>query len=257
MFVIPAIDLLDGKVVRLAQGRRDQVTVYSDDPVAVARRWVDAGATWLHVVDLNGAFDGTYSNLPFARRVIDACGVSVELSGGIRTAETLSKAFEAGAARVILGTKACEDPAFVKAAVERYGAKIAVAIDANAGRVVSRGWVSSTALTPAGLARSLKDAGVQTLICTDVSRDGMLQGPNLSLLGEVLGAGPKQLIASGGVSSIDDLKQLKTLEPRGVIGAIVGRALYEGAIDLRMAIKQLSDQPSAISRQPTPRAEGA
>jgi len=236
MLIIPAIDLLDGKVVRLAQGRRDQVTVYSDDPVAVAQRWVAAGATWLHVVDLNGAFDGTYVNLPFAKRIIEACAVSVELSGGIRTAETLSKAFEAGAARVILGTKACEDPTFIEAVVSRYGGKIAVAIDANAGRVVSRGWLSSTALTPTGLARNLKGIGVQTLICTDVSRDGMLQGPNFSLLGEVLEAGPKRLIASGGISSLDDLKKLKALEPRGVIGAIIGKALYEGAIDLAPAI---------------------
>ena len=239
MLIIPAIDLLDGKVVRLAQGRRDQVTVYSDDPVAVARRWVAAGAAWLHIVDLNGAFDGTYVNLPFAERIIEACAVSVELSGGIRTTETLSRALAAGAARVILGTKACEDPAFVEAAVKRHPGKIAVAIDANAGRVVSRGWVSSTALTPGGLARSLRQLGVQTIICTDVSRDGMLQGPNLSLLGEVLEAGPKQLIASGGVSSLDDLRQLKALEPRGVIGAIVGKALYESAIDLQEAIRSL------------------
>ena len=237
MLIIPAIDLLDGNVVRLAQGRREQATIYSDDPVAIARRWVEAGASWLHVVDLNGAFDGTYVNLPFARRIIETCGISVELSGGIRTTETLSKALEAGAARVILGTKACEDPAFVQAAVERHGSKIAVAIDANAGRVVSRGWVSSTALTPAGLARSLKQLGVQTIICTDVSRDGMLRGPNLSLLGDVLGAGAMQLIASGGVSSIADLQQLKRLEPRGVIGAIIGKALYEGTIDLKDAIR--------------------
>ena len=240
MLIIPAIDLLDGNVVRLAQGRREQVTIYSGDPVAIARRWVEAGASWLHVVDLNGAFDGTYVNLPFARRIIEACGINVELSGGIRTTEALTKALEAGAARVILGTKACEDPAFVQAAVERHGSKIAVAIDANAGRVVSRGWVSSTALTPAGLARSLKQLGVQTIICTDVSRDGMLQGPNLSLLGEVLGAGAMQLIASGGVSSVADLQQLKRLEPRGVIGAIVGKALYEGAVDLASAISAVA-----------------
>lgn len=236
MEILPAIDLLDGKVVRLAQGKRDQVTVYSDDPVAIALKWKAAGARWLHVVDLNGAFDGTYTNLPFARRVIEACGLQVELSGGIRTQETLKRAMEAGAARVVLGTKACEDPAFVQEAAHTYGSKIAVAIDAKAGQVVSRGWVSSTNLTPATLASQIVNLGVQTLICTDVSRDGMMQGPNLQLLTEVLDAGAKHVIASGGISSLEDVKALKPLESRGVIGAIIGKALYEGKIDLKQAI---------------------
>lgn len=236
MIVIPAIDLLDGRVVRLAQGRRDEVTVYSKDPVTVAKRWVADGASWLHVVDLNGAFDGTYTNLPIAERIIEACGIRVELSGGIRTKETLTGALRTGAARVILGTKACEDPAFVQEAADRYGHKIAVAIDAKAGQVVSRGWVSSTPLTPAGLARSVVMLGVETIVCTDVSRDGMLQGPNLSLLSDVLAAAPRQLIASGGISSLADLQQLRSLEPRGLIGAIIGKALYEGTINLREAI---------------------
>lgn len=239
MIVIPAIDLLDGQVVRLEQGRREAVTVYSKDPVGIARQWAEAGATWLHVVDLNGAFDGTYSNLPIAQRIIEACRVNVELSGGIRTNEALSQALAAGAARVVLGTKACEDPEFVQQAASRYGRKIAVAIDAKAGHVVSRGWVSSTTLTPAALARSVTKLGVETIICTDVSRDGMLQGPNLSLLGEVLDVGVQQLIASGGIASLDDLRKLKTLEPRGVVGAIVGKALYEGAINLREAVQML------------------
>lgn len=236
MVILPAIDLLDGKVVRLAQGKRDHVTVYSTDPVEVATRWAKAGARWLHVVDLNGAFDGTYTNLPMAKRIIESCGITVELSGGIRTEETLAQAIAVGAARVVLGTKACEDPQFVQAAVKRYGSKIAVAIDANAGQVVSRGWVSSTTLTPAALAQQMIGLGVRTLICTDVSRDGMLQGPNLVLLNEVLTVGPKALIASGGISSLADLQQLKMLESKGITGAIVGKALYEGTIDLRNAL---------------------
>lgn len=239
MIVLPAIDLLDGKVVRLAQGRRQDVTVYSSDPVSVAKRWAEAGASWLHVVDLNGAFEGAYTNLPIAERIIDSCGVHVELSGGIRTDDALSRAMEAGAARVVLGTKACEDPAFVQAAAARYGERIAVAIDAKAGQVVSRGWVSSTTLTPAALAKQMAEVGVRTIICTDVSRDGMMQGPNLGLLTEVLEAASVSLIASGGISSLADLRQLKTLEPRGVIGAIVGKALYEGAIDAAEAIRAL------------------
>ena len=239
MIILPAVDLLDGQVVRLAQGQRDQVTVYSKDPVAIAQRWAEAGATWLHVVDLNGAFDGTYVNLPFARRIIEVCGgsVRVELSGGIRTAETLAKAIEAGAARVVLGTKACEDPDFVQMAAMRYKEKIAVAIDAKAGQVVSRGWVASTALTPAQLAGEMVKLGVQTIICTDVSRDGMLQGPNVGLINEVLRAGVKQLIASGGITTIKDLEELKALEPKGLIGAIVGKALYERTIDLARALQ--------------------
>jgi phosphoribosylformimino-5-aminoimidazole carboxamide ribotide isomerase len=242
MVILPAIDLLDGKVVRLSQGKRDQVTVYSDDPVATARRWAEAGAQWLHVVDLNGAFEGTYSNLPHARRIIRACGIKVELSGGIRTAETLDQALAAGAARVVLGTKACEDPAFVKSAAGRHGDKIAVAIDAKSGQVVSRGWVSSTPLAPARLASEMAALGVRTLICTDVSRDGMMLGPNLTLLSEVLDAAPVQVIASGGISSVADLERLKSLESRGVIGAIIGKALYAGTIDLQRAIAVIGGQ---------------
>ena len=240
MIILPAIDLLDGQVVRLAQGKRDAVTVYSNDPVAVAAQWAAAGATWLHVVDLNGAFEGTYVNLPIAQRIIESCGIKVELSGGIRTKETLAKALAAGAARVILGTKACEDPEFVQEAADRFGHKIAVAIDAKAGQVVSRGWVSSTDITPARLARSIAMLGVETIICTDVSRDGMMQGPNVALLTEVLEAAPVKLIASGGVSSLADLQQLKTLEPRGVIGAIIGKALYEGTVDLRAGLAAIA-----------------
>ena len=236
MIILPAIDLLDGKVVRLTQGRRDQVTVYSDDPLAVAARWKADGAQWLHVVDLNGAFEGTYKNLDLAQRIIQESGLNVELSGGIRSKETLSRCLAAGASRIILGTKACEDPAFIQEAADRFGHKIAVAIDARAGQVVSRGWVAPTGLTAAQLARSVVMLGVEMIVCTDVGRDGMLSGPNLSLLEEVLAVGPRSVIASGGVSSLADLEQLKTLEPQGVIGVIMGKALYEGTVNLRQAI---------------------
>lgn len=237
MVILPAIDLLDGQVVRLVQGRRDEVTVYSKDPVAIARRWVAAGARWLHVVDLNGAFDGTYINLPIAQRIIASCGVRVELSGGIRTLETLTQAMKVGASRVVLGTKACEDPEFVESAAKRYGDAIAVAIDAKGGQVVSRGWVEATPLTAVSLAQRVKTWGVRTVICTDVSRDGMLQGPNLSLLQDVLAVGSLRVIASGGIASLEHLQQLKQLEPQGVIGAIIGKALYEGQIHLNEAIR--------------------
>jgi phosphoribosylformimino-5-aminoimidazole carboxamide ribotide isomerase len=249
MDILPAVDLLDGKVVRLAQGRREQVTVYSDDPVAVASKWVEAGAAWLHVVDLNGAFDGDYINLPLAKRIIQSCKARVELSGGIRTDETLDRALEAGAARVVLGTKACEEPPFVQRAAARYGDRIAVAIDAKAGQVVSRGWVEGTGLSPEDLARRMRGLGVKTLVCTDVSRDGMLAGPNQSLVRQVLGVGGLQVIASGGVSSIDDIQELKALEPDGVVGAIIGKALYEGTVDLKAALA-LAAAPAAPTRRP-------
>ena len=240
MVILPAIDLLDGKVVRLTQGKREQVTVYSNDPVAVARRWKDQGATWLHVVDLNGAFEGQYRNLPLAEQIIQQAGVEVELSGGIRSKETLARCLAAGAKRIVLGTKACEDPAFLQEAADRYGPKIAVAIDAKAGQIVSRGWTSATHLTPEQLIRSVQMLGVELFICTDVSRDGTLQGPNLELLSQVLGVGHLRVIASGGISSPQDLLRLQELEPRGLIGAIVGKALYEGAIDLKEAIKTVN-----------------
>ncbi|MBI3323845.1 MAG: 1-(5-phosphoribosyl)-5-[(5-phosphoribosylamino)methylideneamino]imidazole-4-carboxamide isomerase [Candidatus Omnitrophica bacterium] len=236
MIILPAIDLLDGKVVRLTQGKRDQVTVYSDDPLAVARRWKEQGAQWLHVVDLNGAFEGTYKNLDLAERIIRESGMQVELSGGIRSKETLSRCLAAGAGRIILGTKACEDPAFIQEAADRYGHKIAVAIDAKAGQVVSRGWVAPTGVSAPQLARSVVMLGVEMIVCTDVGRDGTLSGPNLGLLEDVLAAGARSVIASGGVSSIKDLEQLKTLEPKGVIGVIIGKALYEGTVELKEAL---------------------
>ena len=237
MVILPAIDLLDGKVVRLTQGRREQVVVYSDDPVAVAKQWKAQGATWLHVVDLNGAFEGQYNNLPLAERIIRQGGLEVELSGGIRSKAMLARCLAAGAKRVVLGTKACEDPAFIQEAADRYGPKIAVAIDAKAGQVVSRGWTSSTTLTPEQLARSVAMLGVELLICTDVSRDGTLQGPNLDLFDHVLSVGHLQVIASGGISTLQDLTRVRELEPRGLVGAIVGKALYEGHIDLKEAIR--------------------
>ena len=251
MVILPAIDLLDGKVVRLAQGKREEVTVYSNDPLEVAGRWKAQGASWLHVVDLNGAFEGTYTNLPLAEQIIRESGLDVELSGGIRSKETLTHCLAAGAKRVVLGTKACEDPAFVQEAVDRHGPKIAVAIDARAGQIVSRGWVETTPHSAAQLARRMVTFGVEWLVCTDVSRDGMLKGPNQELLNEVLRIGRVRVIASGGIATLEDLKRLKMLEPQGLAGAIVGKALYEGAIDLKAALHAVSDQPSAISQQPS------
>ena len=236
MIILPAIDLLDGKVVRLERGERQRVAVYSDDPVAVAQRWRSLGAQWLHVVDLNGAFDGAYTNLPLAEQIIKRVKINVELSGGIRSEETLQQCLALGAARVILGTKACEDAAFVRDAVKQHGARIAVAVDSRAGEVVSRGWTQGSGRHVEDVVRELAGVGVQTFLCTDVSRDGMLTGPNLDAIRTVLRAAPCRVIASGGVATLDDLLTLKTLEPEGVVGAIIGKALYEGKIDLKEAL---------------------
>lgn len=236
MIIIPAIDLMGGRVVRLHQGRRDSATVYPDEPVAVAKRWEAAGAEWLHVVDLDGAFTGAYQNLDTARAVIQAVRCRVELSGGIRTEEALTASFAAGAKRVVLGTKACEDPAFVERAVQQYGDRIAVAIDARGGVVAARGWETATSQCATDLARAMEQLGVQTLICTDISRDGTLSGPNLAALEELLRTVRVQVIASGGVSSVEDLQRLKPLAVQGLAGVIIGKALYEGAVDLKQAI---------------------
>jgi len=200
-------------------------------------------------VDLNGAFEGTYRNLGIAEQIIQRSGLSAELSGGIRSKETLARCLAAGAKRVVLGTKACEDPAFVQEAADRYGPKIAVAIDARAGQVVSRGWLSSTTLTPEQLVRSVLMLGVEWIICTDVSRDGTLQGPNTDLLAQVLELGPIHLIASGGIATLQDLAALKALEPRGLTGAIIGKALYEGAIRLPEALHAVESGSDTDARQ--------
>ena len=232
--IIPCLDVDKGRVVKGVKfvSLRD-----AGDPAEAAKAYNDAGADELVFLDITASHERRPILLEVVARTAAVAFIPLTVGGGIRTADALEQALEAGAARVVLGTKACEDPAFVKAAAGRHGAKIAVAIDAKAGQVVSRGWVASTPLTPARLASEMAALGVQTLICTDVSRDGMLQGPNLSLLGEILDAAPVQVIASGGISSVADLQQLKTLEPRGLIGAIVGKALYEGMIDLKQAIK--------------------
>lgn len=237
MIIIPAIDLMGGRVVRLRQGRREAATVYPDAPVTVAKRWEQAGATWLHVVDLDGAFTGSYKNLATATAIIQAVGCAVELSGGIRTEETLAASFAAGAKRVVLGTKACEDPAFVERAVKQYGDRIAVAIDARGGMVAARGWEAATSQRATALAQAMERLGVATLICTDISRDGTLSGPNITALEEMLRSVKVRVIASGGVSSLADLTRLKPLAAKGLHGVIVGKALYENKLDLRQAIR--------------------
>jgi len=234
MIILPAIDLKDGKCVRLRQGRADDVTVYGDDPAAQAKDWREQGGEELHVVDLDGAFAGTPKHAEVIARIIEAFGGPVEVGGGLRTPEALRAVIEAGAARAIIGSSALEDPEFLVAAVELYGDRIAVGIDAKGGKVQTRGWVETTAVEATDLAAAVAKAGVKTIIYTDTATDGMLGGPNLTQMAAICDAAPDcQITASGGVSSRFDVENLKALERKNLTRVIVGKALYDGRTTLR------------------------
>ena len=234
MIILPAIDLKDGKCVRLRQGRADDVTVYGDDPAAQAKDWADQGGQELHVVDLDGAFAGTPQHAEVIARIIRAFGGPVEVGGGLRTPESLTAVIEAGAARAIIGSAALEDPEFLSNAVELYGDRIAVGIDARDGFVQTKGWVETTGVKATDLAQAVARMGVKTIIYTDTATDGMLGGPNLTQLAAICDAAPTcQITASGGVSSPFDVENLKALERANLRAAIVGKALYDGRTTLR------------------------
>lgn len=237
MQLYPAIDMMNGKAVRLRQGKRDDVTVYGD-PVEVALRWKALGADWLHLVDLDAAFDGTSVSLPLIARVVEAFQGRVELGGGIRTLDDAAKRIDAGVTRVIIGTAAAENPAMVEAACAKWPGQIAVGIDAKNGIVATRGWVESAGMTATELALRMKQCGVRDIIYTDVSRDGMMQGPNVPATAALVEATGMDIIGSGGVSQLDDLAALKGA---GCAGAILGKALYEGAFTLPEAIKLIGE----------------
>ena len=234
MIVLPAIDLKDGKCVRLRQGRADDVTVYGDDPAEQARDWREQGGTELHVVDLDGAFAGEPRHAGTIRRIIEALGGPVEVGGGLRDADSLRAVVEAGATRAIIGSAALEDPAFLASAIELYGDKIAVGIDARDGFVQTRGWVETTKVLAIDLAKAVMAAGVKTIIYTDTATDGMLKGPNLAQMAAICDAAPECAItASGGVSSPYDIANLRALERPNLRAAIVGKALYDGKTTLK------------------------
>ena len=234
MVILPAIDLKGGKCVRLRQGRADDVTVYGDDPAAQAKDWRDQGGRELHVVDLDGAFAGTPRHAEVIKRIIEAFDGPVEVGGGIRTPEALRAVIEAGAARAIIGSSALEDPEFLSKAVELYGERIAVGIDARDGFVQTKGWVTTTDVKAVELAGAVAKIGVKTIIYTDTATDGMLGGPNLSQMAAICDAAPTcQITASGGVSSPFDVENLKALERSNLRAAIVGKALYDGRTTLR------------------------
>ena len=239
--VIPAIDLKGGQCVRLRQGKADDVTVYSADPVEMAQSWVRQGARWLHVVDLDGAFEGRPIHTDVIRRITEAVPIPVELGGGLRTDDDLRAALEAGVARVILGTRAVAEPDMLVSLVGEFGEAIAVGIDARNGRVQVRGWVETTEHAATELAARVSGTGVSTLIYTDTARDGMMEGPNLEAMAKVCDATTCNVIASGGITSAQDLRALAALGRTNMTGAIVGKALYEKSVslaELRSAIEE-------------------
>ena len=234
MILYPAIDLKDGAAVRLVHGEMDSATVFNDDPTAQARAFVDAGCAWLHLVDLNGAFAGAPVNAAAVKAILAACKVPAQLGGGIRDMTTIEGWLDKGLARVILGTVAVENPELVREAARAFPGQVAVGIDARGGRVATKGWAEETDVDATDLARSFEDAGVAAIIYTDINRDGAMAGPNVVATDALARAVDIPVIASGGVSSLDDLTRLKAT---GVIaGAISGRALYDGAIDLAAAL---------------------
>ena len=233
MLIFPAIDLYDGKAVRLYKGDYSQMTVYSENPPELAEAFRAAGATHMHLVDLEGAKTGETPNLETIRRIREAVPLFIEVGGGVRSMEIVERCLDAGIDRVILGTAAVTDPSFLRAAVSKYGEKIAVGVDIRDGKVAIRGWTEKSAFDAFDFCRELQRIGVRTIICTDVSKDGAMQGTNRALYGELSKELSLDIIASGGVSTLEDIKALRALN---LCGAIIGKAYYTGAIDLREAI---------------------
>lgn len=234
MLLYPAIDLMAGHVVRLEQGKADRKTVYSEDAPAMGLRWQEEGGDWLHIVDLDAAFSGEHRNLEVVRRITEAINVPAELGGGMRSPEAVANALAAGVTRVVIGTRAAESLDFVGEMVRAHGAeRVAVGIDAKDGMVAVRGWTETSKLPALDLARQVEDRGVRTIIYTDIATDGMLQGPNFAELAKISAAVRCQIIASGGVTRIEDIERLCGM--KGIHGAIIGKALYDGALSLREA----------------------
>ena len=234
MLIFPAIDLYEGKAVRLYKGDYRQMTVYSEDPPELAKVFADSGAACLHLVDLEGAKLGTTPNLDTVKRIRAASPLFMELGGGVRNMETVETYLDAGIDRVILGTAAVTNPDFLREAVEQYGERIAVGVDIKDGRVAIRGWLEKSEYDAFAFCRRMEALGVKTLICTDISKDGAMQGANRALYGELSKALDLRIIASGGVSDLEDVRALRALE---LYGAIIGKAYYTGAVSIREAVE--------------------
>lgn len=235
MYIFPAIDLVDGKAVRLYKGDYAAMTVYSNDPVSVARDFERQGASFIHVVDLEGAKDGTTPNIETVAKIASETSLFVEIGGGIRSMETLEKYFSVGVSRAILGTAAVSDEAFLKKAVDTYGDRIAVGADVKDGYIAIKGWLEKSEYTLDAFFEKMQGLGVKTVICTDISKDGAMVGTNREMYRALSEKYSVSIVASGGVSSIEDVRALKSM---GLYGAIIGKAYYTGAIDLREAVKE-------------------
>ncbi len=237
MIIFPAIDMRHGKCVRLLQGRAEAETIYYDDPVSVAKRWQDEGAAWLHLVDLDGAMSKGKENRAVAKKIFKALRIPVQFGGGVREMIDLEEVLESGASRIILGTAAVKHPEFLEEAAVRFSEKVVVGLDARDGFVATQGWNEIERVTAIDFAKSLSARGIQRIIYTDISKDGMLSGPNLTATKRLAEESRLKVIASGGVSSLEDITHLKQLEICGVEGAIVGKALYESKFTLKQAIE--------------------
>ena len=231
MILFPAIDLKDGRCVRLVKGDMNNVTVFNDNPAAQAKIFADAGFSWIHIVDLNGAFEGTPVNIISVQEILNSISIPIQLGGGIRNISTVERWIDSGVSRIILGTAAIKDPVFVAEACKEYPGKIAVGIDARKGFVAVDGWAETSEVRDIDLARRLEDIGVNTIIYTDIDRDGLLGGLNIPATVTLAKSTEIPVIASGGVSSVNDLINLKKFEDDGISGAISGRAIYDGRID--------------------------
>jgi len=240
MVIIPAIDIKGGRCVRLFQGQADRETVYGEDPALLARKWEGEGAELLHVVDLDGAFEGAPKNWDAVAKILQAVTIPIELGGGIRSAETVESLLSAGVSRVIIGSKAVGSPDFLEEIFREFQEKIVPSIDARDGRVMIKGWAEGTDLRAAELGRILKKIGFKMVIYTDTAVDGTLRGPNLTALEEFLDQTGLEMIAAGGISRREDIIQLKRLERKGLTGAITGKAIYAGTLDLKEAIQLAS-----------------
>jgi phosphoribosylformimino-5-aminoimidazole carboxamide ribotide isomerase len=236
MLIIPAIDIKDGRCVRLFQGDMDRETVYFENPLDAARHWVNEGATFIHIVDLNGAVEGRPVHTREVKAICSEAGVAVELGGGLRTLEAIQEALDLGVQRVVVGTKAAEDRAFLRAACEKFPGKVVVGIDARDGKVAVKGWKERTSLDAVELAQRCEADGASRIIYTDISRDGTREGINIDETLKLARSARIPTIASGGVATLVDIRRLIPLESDGVEGVIVGRALYSGSIKLKRAM---------------------
>ena len=233
VLILPAIDLRDGKCVNLLQGRPEDETIFSNQPVTMAEQWQEEGAEYLHLVDLDGAFRGTAGNLPIVKEIVNAVSIPTQLGGGIRTMERLNQILDFGVSRAILGTAALKNPQLVEEASKKFGDRIAIGIDAKDGMVATEGWLNISQKSALAFAKEIEAHGIQTIIYTDIKSDGMLKGPNLESTLAMIETVQTDVIASGGITSIRDVGALRTC---GATGAIIGRALYTNALNLKTAI---------------------